>query len=179
MRNYQLSEISDLPMWSRVDLGIDKPIQFFNVGGGPNARTSITTEHKIDNNKDFDVRCVEVSVQRTDKKPFTQADFANVAVLQRDYWMQLFTNDTKRAWFCHMGSIMTYPAEIFNGGLSSYVPTDIVKGRMLINVPQGLVIKGGEAFTLQLNSEVPADDLSGLTMLVTLFGSLYRVSEVG
>lgn len=175
---YQITEVSDVPMWSRVDLTTAKPTAFFAEGGGINNKTSITTPNKIDNLKDFDIRRIEVSLQATDKQPLETADLAKIALLQRNYWAQLYTNDTRRSWFAHMGSLLAYPLQVAAAGAAAYNPVDVVKGAMNINVDKGLVIKGGDAFQFLLTSEDTADDLTGLTMIVTLWGRLYKTMTV-
>lgn len=172
-----LTEESDLPMWSRVDLSAAKPIQLFSAGGGPNAITSLTTANKIDQNKDFDIRRIEFSIQRTDKTPLVTADLSLIGALLREYWCQLFTNETKRSWFAPMGGLVKYPMQVAAAGASAYDPVNVVSGGTFINVPEGLVIKGGEAFLMQLTSEVPATDLTGLTLYTVLWGRLFALDR--
>lgn len=172
-----ITEESDLPMWSRVDLTAAKPIQLFNTGGGPNAITSLTTAGKIDNTKDFDIRRIEFSIQRTDKTPLVTADFSLIGAMLREYWVQLYTNESKRAWMCPLGCLIKYPMQVAAAGASAYNPVDVVNGGTYINVPEGLVIKGGDAFIMNLASEVVATDLTGLTLYTTLWGRLYALSR--
>lgn len=172
----KLVEESDYPMWSRVDLGTAKPVQLFSLGGGPNSATSLTTPNKIDQSADFNIKRIEFTVQTTSGAPFKDADLVLVGTLLREYWAQIYTNQSRRSWMNHLGAMIVPPMAVAAAGASAYDPARVVNGGCFINVEDGLVIKGGEAFIMTLNCETPATDLTGLTLLTVLWGKLRNVS---
>ena len=172
-----LSDIDDLPMWSVKALAAAKPVNFFDQTGGPNELTSLITANMIDRNKDFDVKRIEVNIWATDQAPLETADLAKLSLLMAGFYLQIYTNEARRAWACPMNALLKFPMQVAAAGASAYNPAFIVSGGANINMPagEGLVLKGGEAFTCQLSSSVAATDLTGLTMSVVLWGIRYAL----
>lgn len=172
-----LSDVDDLPMWSRKTLAAAKPVNFFDEGGGPNEKTSLLTPNLIDQNKDYDVKIIEVNLMRTDKAPLEDTDLAIISKLQAGFYLQLYTNETKRSWAAPMHALLKAPMAVAAAGASAYNPAWIVNGRAVINMPdgEGLVIKGGTGFQCLLNSTQSALDLTGLDMSVVFWGKRYAL----
>lgn len=176
-RRYILSDVDDIPMWSKKTLTTVKPLNFFDTAGGPNELTSLLTPNMIDKNKDFDVKRLEVNVMATDKAPLELADVAKLAILQAGFYLTIFTNEARRSYAVPMHALLKAPLQVAAAGASAYNPNWIVSGGAYINMPdgEGLVFKGGEAFVCQLNSSEIALDLSGLDMSVVFWGRRYAL----
>jgi len=176
-RGLVLSDVDDIPMWSKKDLALAKPIDFFNQTGGPNEITSLLTANVIDQSKDFDVKRIEVNVFATDNAPLETADIAKIALLQAGFYLQIYTNETKRSWAAPMHALLKAPMQVAAAGASAYNPAWVVNGGCYINMPdgEGLILKGGTAFTCQLSSSQLSLDLTGLSMSVVLWGRRYAL----
>lgn len=172
-----LSDIDDIPMWSKKTLTAVKPQNFFDVGGGPNESTSLLTPNMIDQTKDFDVKRIEINFMRTSKAPLDAAALVLIALAVSDYFVQFFTNETKRSWNAPVHAIIRAPMQVAAAGAMAYNPAWIQNGGANINMPdgQGLIVKGGTGFQVLLNSSVAASDLSGLDMSVVLWGRRYAL----
>lgn len=172
-----LSDIDDIPMWSKKTLTAVKPQNFFDVGGGPNENTSLLTPNMIDQTKDFDVKRIEVNVMRTSKAPLDAAALVLIALAVSDYFIQFFTNETKRSWNAPIHALIRAPMQVAAAGAMAYNPAWIQNGGSNINMPdgQGLIVKGGTGFQLLLNSSVAASDLLGLDMSIVLWGRRYAL----
>jgi len=176
-KKFILADVDDLPMWSKKTLTTVKPLDFFDTIGGPNEKTSLLTANMIDKNKDFDVKRIEVNVMTTAATPFALAEVNKLAILQAQYYLQIYTNEARRAYSVPMHAILKSPFLVAAAGASAYNPAWVVNGGAYINMPdgEGLVLKGGEAFTCQLSSTVLAADLTGLDMSVVLWGRRYAL----
>lgn len=176
-QRFILSDVDDLPMWSKKDLTTVKPLSFFDDIGGPNEKTSLQTANMIDKNKDFDVKRIEVNVMATDNAPLELADVAKIAILQAGFFIQIFTNEARRAYAVPLHALLKAPFQVAAAGASAYNPAWVVNGGANINMPdgEGLVLKGGEAFTCQLSSSVLALDLTGISMSIVLWGRRYAL----
>ena len=172
-----LSDIDDIPMWSKKTLTAVKPQNFFNAGGGPNENTSLLTPNMIDQTKDFDVKRIEINVMRTAKTPLNDAALVLIALAVSDYFVQFFTNETKRSWTAPIHAVIRAPMQIAAAGAMAYNPAWIQNGGANINMPdgQGLIVKGGTGFQVLLNSSVAASDLTGLDMSIVLWGRRYAL----
>lgn len=172
-----LSDVDDIPMWSKKALTTTKPLNFFDEIGGPNEKTSLQTANMIDKNKDFDVKRIEVNVMATDNAPLELADVAKIAILQAAFYIQIFTNEARRAYAVPIHAMLKAPLQVAAAGASAYNPAWVVNGGAYINMPdgEGLVLKGGEAFTCQLSSTDLALDLTGISMSIVLWGRRYAL----
>lgn len=174
----QLSDIDDIPMWSAKDLSAATTQNFFDVGGGPNESTSLLTQNQIDTNKDYDVKIIEMYIMNTSKTAFVAADLDKIAGLQNDFFLEIFTNEARRSWSAPVGGILRYPMAVAAAGASAYNPMAVVAGAISINMPvgEGLVLKGGQAFSCQLSTKAAApSNPTGLRMLIVLRGRRYAL----
>lgn len=176
---FTLTDEDDLPMWSTKTLTTVKPLNFFDVGGGPNELTSLATPFLIDMTKDFDVRRIEVNFMASDKAPLEAADVALISKAVHDYYLTLKINESKFAWWAPLSALVKFPMAVAAAGASAYNPAWIVNGGANINPSADgrgtLIIKGGVAFQLQLSSSVNAQDLTGLDMNIALWGKRYAL----
>lgn len=174
----KLSDIDDIPMWSAKDLTALTTQSFFDEGAGPNERTSLLTPNKIDNNKDYDVKIIEMFIMKTDKTPMVDTDLAKIAGLNTDWYLEVDTNEVRRSWYCPIGAILRYPMAVAAAGASAYNPMAIVAGSITINMPvgEGLILKGDQAFAVRLNTKAAApSNPTGLRMLINFRGRRYAL----
>lgn len=179
-QKFILADVQDIPMWSKKALTAVKPTNFFDEIGGPNEKTSLLTANMIDKNKDFDVKRIEVNVMATDNAPLELADVNKLAILQAGFFIQIYTNEANRAYAVPLHAMLKAPLLVAAAGASAYNPAWVVNGGAYINMPdgEGLVLKGGEAFTCQLSSTDLALDLTGLSMSIVLWGRRYALQAV-
>lgn len=175
-----LTDEDDLPMWSTKTLTTVKPLNFFDTGGGPDQNTSLVQPNVIDQNKDYDVRRIELNVMTTNKAAFVTADLTKIALLCRDYFLTVKLNESKFSWWSPISALIRFPMQVAAVGASAYDPYFVAGGGANINPrPDGrgtLILKGGQAFQVQLSSTVVASDLSGLDLNITLWGKRYALT---
>jgi len=173
----QLADEDDLPMWSTKTLTTVKPLNFFDTGGGPDQNTSLVQPNVIDQNKDYDVRRVELNVMTTAKTAFTTTEMAIVAKLIRDYYVTIKVNESKFSWWAPVSALLNFPTLL--AAAATYNPEGVLSGGANINPRSDgrglLILKGGQAFQFQLSSSVVAQDLTGLDLNVCLWGKRYAL----